>query len=265
MHPYTIASRRLKEFLDDPRTLNVVHYACETFYGFDDTSPTRICAIAVMHVGAKESKVFSIHRFCLDNENFSTTDAESYKSGEIQLLSDFFGYAAEQGSHARWLHWNMNSESYGFAHLEHRYKQLFKTEPFHIPEANRLDLDDCFQGIYGQFYMCDPKLVNLIKQNGLPKKDMMSGDKEAYAFTAGKWKEIHDSAHDKVGIIYELSELASLWKLRTHVPTWRAHFSGWLHALIVDHPIRFAIGAIVGTIGLIASIIQIVSALPHPK
>ncbi len=119
MHPYTRGTTNLKLFLSDYRTLNVVHYACESFYG--KTAPTRICAIAVNHAGSKSSRVFSIHKICIEKSLSADAvlkDPKLYETLEKQLLEDFFEYAKEQGQAARWLNWNMNSETYGFAHLE---------------------------------------------------------------------------------------------------------------------------------------------------
>jgi hypothetical protein len=265
MHPYTRATQSLKTFLNDERVLNVVHYACESFYG--KVGPTRVCAISVMHVGAGESKVFSIHKYVLDN---GITDSKSlladealYKQAEQRLLEDFFKYAQEQGTAARWLNWNMNSESYGFAHLEQRYKQISGQSAWHIPEANRLDLDTVLGNIYGPFYMCDAKLLNLVKQNGLMKQNFRSGAEEAFAFLSADWKAIHESTHEKVGLIYAIAELALRYKLRTHIPTLWAHLSGWFSAQVEEHPIRFWTAIGITVIGLVASIIQIVSTRFH--
>lgn len=64
MHPYTVAADNLKRFMHEPQSLNVVHYACETFYG--KQGPTRISAVAVKH--PSETKLFSIYRYCLDHD-----------------------------------------------------------------------------------------------------------------------------------------------------------------------------------------------------
>lgn len=238
MHPYSIATRSLKLFLSEPQVLSIVHYACESFY--NKREPTRICAIAVKH--PTESKVFSIHQYCVETNTAPedlVTDAGKFAEAEQKLLEQFFQYAANQGEHARWLHWNMNSQNYGFAHLESRYKTLVGRPAFHIPESKRLDLDATLQEIYGQPYMCDPKLVNLVKQNGLMRKHFLSGDREASSFLAGKWQEIEDSAQDKVEIIFQVANLALRKKLKTHIGYFQANIGNWLGAVISEHPIVF--------------------------
>lgn len=177
-----------------------------------------------------------------------------YREAELELLQQFFQYAQSQGEHAKWLHWNMNSPSYGFAHLEHRYKMLSGLEaPFHIPERNRLDLDATMQWIYGQYYMCNPKLLDVVKRNRLEKNDMLSGDVEAFAFINGDWHEIEESAHSKVAVIYEIAQLAQQRKLITHTPNWRAHMGGWIDSTRTDHPVVFW----ATTLGAISAILSI--------
>jgi len=220
-----------------------------------------------MNVGAGESKVFSIHKYCHQN-NISGSeslvqDPTEYEKAEKVLLQEYFSHVSLQGAHGRWLNWNMNSDTYGFAHLEERYKQLFSSDGYHVPDENRLDVDRVLEDIYGHRYMCDPKLMNIIKLNGLPKQAILSGDREAFAFMAGQWKQIHDSAHDKVGIINQIAHLAHQGKLVTHTPNWRAHLVGWVKAKSTDHPIQFWLTAGAGIIGFIASIIQIVTTFPH--
>lgn len=265
MHPYSEATQKLHTFLSDPRTLNVVHYACESFYG--KTSPIRVCAISVMNVQSGNSSVMSVHRYCLDHNIVNPAellqDADEYKKAETWLLEEFFDYAKKQGDAGRWLHWNMNSESFGFAHLEQRYKQLTVNEPYHISAPNRLDLDDALGKIYGQNYMCDMKMLNIVKQNALSKQNFKTGSEEAFAFSAADWKLIHDSTHEKIAHILAIARLASSHNLKTHTPNWKAHLGGWFAAQRHDHPLITLFSAGLTLIGFVASVMQILSALPH--
>lgn len=207
---------RFEEFLSQSHLLYSVHYACETFYYVEGS--TRVSAVATKNRHSQQSRVFSVFNYV---QAHSVDPLELlrqpalYDAAEYSLLEQFFNYIAAQGAFANWLHWNMSTDTFGFAHLEARYRRL-GGKPAVVAEANRLDLAAILHDIYGSHYMCDPKMVNLAKVNDLIGNYFMTGDKEAFAFIAAKWKDIHNSAREKASLILEIAELARSLKLRTH-------------------------------------------------
>ncbi|MBK8225508.1 MAG: hypothetical protein IPK73_31230 [Candidatus Obscuribacter sp.] len=233
--------------------MNSVHYACEPFY--DVTPPTRIAAIAVKNAESNETKIFSVFKYANElsiplNELATATE---YARVEKKVLDEFYRYVNDEGrNNARWLHWNMNSETFGFPVFENRYRALGGT-PIEILDANKLDLDSVIQDIYGQQYICHPKFLNLLRHNHLGGSNYRSGDREAFAFLAGKWEEIHNSVQEKPSIILEIAKLAHERKLKTHISNFRAHFWGWIESQQTDHPIMFWV-TLLGVLGSFVTI-----------
>lgn len=254
MHRYTRATNKLAQFLNEPNLLNSIHYACEPFCYV--TPPTRVAAIAVKNAESNETKIFSIFKYA--NEMgiplANLTDPDNYAKAEKKLLEGFYQYVEDQGkNNARWMHWNMNSETYGFPVFENRFKILGGT-PMEIPDNNKLDLDAVVQDVYGQHYICHPKLLNLIRHNHLGGQNFKSGDQEAFAFLAGRWEEIHNSTQEKPSVILEIAKLAHEHKLKTHVSNFKAHIGGWFDSQRTDHPAAFWTATVLGGIGSIVSI-----------
>ena len=113
---------------------------------------------------------------------FPKTNVESnYDAIEKSLLQRFYTFLRERRK-KYWIHWNMRNLTYGFEHLEHRYRLLCKTEPPSVPIEVRLDLNDILIERYGSDYASPPRMKNLMLLNGGLDIRFLEGAQEAEAF-----------------------------------------------------------------------------------
>ena len=113
---------------------------------------------------------------------FPKTNVESnYDAIEKSLLQRFYTFLRERRE-KYWIHWNMRNLTYGFEHLEHRYRLLCKTEPPSVPIEVRLNLNDILIERYGSDYASPPRMKNLMLLNGGLDIRFLEGAQEAEAF-----------------------------------------------------------------------------------
>ena len=78
----------------------------------------------------------------------------------------------------------MRNVTFGFEHLEHRYRVLTGKEPPSILVEVRINLNDVLKARYGSDFVPDPKILALMELNGGKVQGFLSGKEESEAFKA---------------------------------------------------------------------------------
>jgi len=193
----------LERMLSHPDTALVVHYSCESFDDRPDGKSQRITSIAARNLASGQTQSFSIHQVAeLQHVEFSQIELQ-YDVLERKMLDSFFEFVRTHAGH-QWIHWNMRDINYGFIALEHRYAVLGGS-PCKIDEANKFDLARCAIDLYGYNYANHPRLENVITINGIGSRGFLVGAKEAEAFKAKRYVELHQSTLRKVDILSNIA------------------------------------------------------------
>ncbi|MCX9899644.1 hypothetical protein [Klebsiella pneumoniae] len=117
---------------------------------------------------------------------------------ELELLSQFYKFIRDRRDKF-WVHWNMRNLTYGFEHLEHRYRVLGGKDACVIAVERRLNLNDLLADRYGADYAKHPKMLSLMDQNGGRHRDFLGGKEEVEAFENKEFLRMHTSTLSKVG------------------------------------------------------------------
>ena len=188
----------LFEFDDD---VWVIHYASSNFEDY----PIRIGSIVLRRLTNNQ-----IYSFSMNNE-------ERDDNKEKQILEDFFKHIKSNPS-AKYLHWNMRGNSYGFAVIQNRFKDLFPNNgmPFIVSDKEKYDLSYILVEIYGDSYIDHPRLKTLIEKNSLNAKYFLEGKAEAEAFENQEFSKIGLSMECKVNNLADIANLAHKKQLKTN-------------------------------------------------
>src|ERR1700730_12985432 len=137
-----------KEVKKHPDRFYIIHYSSQSLYdeGLDGLSP-RITSIVVMHFPTRQTVSFALHAVAESISIPKEDVAKSYDRIERALLERFYDFIRDRRE-KYWVHWNMRNLTYGFEHLEHRYRLLTGQEPPHIPVEVRLNLNDILKERY---------------------------------------------------------------------------------------------------------------------
>src|SRR5271154_3270768 len=82
----------------------------------------------LMHYSTRQTVSFALHAVA-ESLGISKNEVEShYDEIEKVLLERFFAFLRDRRE-KYWVHWNMRNLTFGFEHLEHRYRSLCKAEP----------------------------------------------------------------------------------------------------------------------------------------
>ena len=167
-----------------------------------------------MFYSTRQTVCFSMHSIAEELGISRANVAESYDQIEEALLSRFFKFAQDHFEKC-WLHWNMRNTVYGFEHLEHRYRVLFKTDPPIVPFEVRVNVSDVLKYKYGPDYAPDPRMLKLMELNGRKDPRFLSGSDEAGAFKRQEFIRMNSSTISKVEFFRYVIDLASKGKLKT--------------------------------------------------
>jgi hypothetical protein len=198
-----------------PDRFYIIHYSSQSLYdeGVDGLSP-RITSIVVMHYATRQTVSFALHAVA-ESITISKDGVEShYNDIEKELLKRFFDFLRDRRE-KYWIHWNMRNLTFGFEHLEHRYRSLCKNEPPSVPIEVRLNLNDILSERYGSDYANDPKMKNLMLLNGERDLRFLEGHQEAEAFVKREFIRMHNSTICKVEFFRRVIRLAINGKLHT--------------------------------------------------
>jgi hypothetical protein len=193
--------KEISSLFQSDNNIWVIHYASSNFENY----PIRIASIALRRL--KNNQIFS----------FSMNDTEYDDGKEKQILKAFFEHIKSDPL-AKYLHWNMRDDSYGFAVIQNRFKALFPNEelPFLISDQDKYDLSRILIEIYGDNYIDDPKLKTLIEKNSLNSKYFLEGEDEAEAFKNKQFSKIARSTKCKVNNLADLADLVYKKNLKTN-------------------------------------------------
>ncbi len=207
------ALHKLEMLLEQPGTVNVIHYACESFDSPNSRTSPRISAIAVRRMDGGQTDTFSVD---LQAKLLGIDPSEiqaNFETIERSLLCKFYSYVI-MNLDDNWLHWNMRDTTYGFKALANRYRALGQ-EPTTIPDRQLYGLSSILAEIYGERYANHSKMERMFKLNGISHPDFLSGKNEATAFTSGEFSAIRRSTLRKTDGIEALAKQARRGSLKT--------------------------------------------------
>jgi hypothetical protein len=208
-----------KKFFSDvgehPDRFYIIHYSSQSLFDAESgaLSP-RITSIVVRHYTSGQTVSFSMHTTA-EYLAIAPDEVEArYDEIERELLTHFYDFARDRRE-KYWVHWNMRNVTFGFEHLEHRYRVLTRREPPSIPIEVRINLNDVLKNRYGSDYAPDPKMLSLMGINGGKVQGFLSGKEEAEAFKAKDFIRMNTSTIAKVGFFSFVISSALNGKLKT--------------------------------------------------
>lgn len=149
----------------NPENFYIVHYSCQSLNDDNEGLSPRITSIGVTHFATEQTVSFSTHAIA-EEMGISREDVQGqFDRVEQKLLKDFYGFVRDRRDKF-WIHWNMRNLTYGFEHLEHRYRALGGMDAAVIPVERRINLNDMLARRYGPDYAGHPKMKNLMEING---------------------------------------------------------------------------------------------------
>ncbi len=158
-----------------PDRFYIVHYSSQSLFDGDAGAyAPRITSVVVRHYQSGQTVSFSMHTVA-EYLKVPWEDIEDrYDDIERELLTQFYDFARDRREKF-WVHWNMRNVTFGFEHLEHRYRVLIGKEPPSIPVEVRLNLNDILKHRYGDDYAPDPRMPSLMDLNGGRVQGFLSG------------------------------------------------------------------------------------------
>lgn len=209
------ARDKLSALLAHPPSVYAIHYACQSFDEAPEAGGSlRAVCIAVRQFDSGQVTTFSIAKIAELARIAPDTIPHYLDYLERTMLGEFYAFVhATRG--ARYVHWHMRDDRFGFAALEHRLTVL-KGRPEHIPDEHRIDLARLIPDIYGDgFVDGSAKLHALGERNDLSMSGFLHGADEADAVTAGRYRDVLASTLTKVRLIAEIAERANAKTLAT--------------------------------------------------
>jgi len=204
----------IQEVKKHPENFYVIHYSCQSLYDDNEALSPRITSIAISHVGTEQTVSFSTHSIAEELHIPRENVLERFDEVERALLAGFYGFVRDRRDRY-WVHWNMRNLTYGFEHLEHRYRVLGGNDASVIPVERRLNLNDIFADRYGGNYAPHPKLKSLMEQNGGVHRHFLAGEEDVQAFRNNEFIRMHNSTLCKVGFLQGVIRKLLNGKLRT--------------------------------------------------
>jgi hypothetical protein len=209
----------IREVKAKPEHFVVVHYSCQSLYDDNEDLSPRITSIAVEYFANEQ--VVSLSTHALAEELGICRDKVPERLDEVEklLLERFYAFVREHRD-LYWVHWNMRNLTFGFEHLEHRFRILHRSDPPSIPVERRLNLNDLLAMRYGKSYANDPKLQDLMELNGGVHRHFLTGKDEVEAFKKNEFIRMHNSTLCKVGFMQSVMRKMTTGRLRTRSKGW---------------------------------------------
>ncbi|WP_269219781.1 hypothetical protein [Brevundimonas vesicularis] len=248
-------------FWDDikkhPDRFYIIHYSSQSLFdaeamgGAGALSP-RITSVVARHFESGQTVSFSTHTVA-EYLGISWDDVEArYDDIERELLTQFYDWARDRRERY-WVHWNMRNVTFGFEHLEHRYRVLVKKEPPSIPVEVRINLNDALKYRYGNDYAADPRMLSLMNLNGPRLQGFLTGAEEAEAFKAKDFIRMNASTIAKVGFFSFVISSSLKGKLKTA----GRGFVNFVDRILESRKNRVT-AAVAAVVGLAVAVVQLV-------
>jgi len=245
------SSNFFSEVRKKPENFYIVHYSCQSLNDDNEGLSPRITSIGVTHFATEQTVSFSTHAIA-EEMHISREDVLArFDDVELKLLQDFYGFVRDRRDKF-WVHWNMRNLTYGFEHLEHRYRVLGGKDAPVIPVERRINLNDMLSRKYGPGYAKHPKMASLMELNGGIHRHFLSGAEELQAFQNSEFIRMHNSTLSKLGFFHQVIRKAASGKLKT---------ASRGYGILLD---RLFESRTAKAVGLMASIIGIVLVLWTP-
>ena len=204
----------IKEVKRHPENFYLIHYSCQNLNDDNDALSPRITSIAITHYSTEQTVSFSTHSIAEELRISRDSVRDRFDEVEKELLGSFFSFVRDRRD-KYWVHWNMRNLTYGFEHLEHRYRALGGRDEVVIPVERRLNLNDLLADRYGKDYAKHPKLPSLMELNGGMHRDFLRGEEEVRAFQNDEFIKMHKSTLCKLGFFHSVIRKMSTGKLHT--------------------------------------------------
>ena len=219
-----------KSLKKEANRLLVIHYSCQSLNDGNEGYSPRITSIAVLHVGSSTMHSFSIHLVAEIKRIMRDQIQGHYDDLEAEMLRNFYSFVHEHQDH-NWLHWNMSNINYGFETIEHRFQVLTNEVPPKIADSHRFNLSTLAAKAYGNNYVDDPKMINLMKLNGGEHRDFLSGKDEVAAFERQEYLKLHKSTMTKVYFFRKVFNKLVAKKLKTQHSNFPARLNSMVESL----------------------------------
>lgn len=213
MSVYTSGSF-IKRVKSHPEDFYIIHYSCQSLYDDNEALSPRITSIAVDHYATEQAVSFSTHSIAEELHIPRESVRERFDEVERKLLQDFYAFVRDRRD-KYWVHWNMRNLTFGFEHLEHRFRVLTGHDGPVIPVERRLNLNDLLADRYGGGYAKHPKLLSLMELNGGVHRHFLNGMEEVQAFQNNEFIRMHNSTLSKIGFLHIVVRKLVHGKLKT--------------------------------------------------
>ncbi|MGE3712478.1 MAG: hypothetical protein AB7G35_22775, partial [Hyphomicrobiaceae bacterium] len=231
------AGRQVADLFAARDRVFAIHYASQQLRRDQRELTPPVAAIAVRNVGTGVGRVFSIKAEA-DNAGINLSPAlvqSTLRRLEYSLLFNFNDFLASNPD-ARFVHWYMRDDKFGFPALEHRYRKVqadlnhdllgprsvavaapfgysSRQAPFPVVVADdrKVDLARLVRMLHGGGFI---SLKDLADRNGLSHAELIDGQHEPEAFEAGNHARLQWSTSTKARLIAELLSLVRQEGLR---------------------------------------------------
>ena len=204
----------IKGIKRSPEDFFLIHYSCQSLYDDNEALSPRITSIGITHYATEQTVSFSTHAVAEEKAIPREEVKDRFDEVELKLLQDFYAFVRDRRDKF-WVHWNMRNLTYGFEHLEHRYRVLGGNDASVIPVERRLNLNDTLADRYGSGYANHPKLKSLMELNGGIHRHFLTGEEEVQAFQNNEFIRMHNSTLSKLGFLHLAIRRFVKGKLRT--------------------------------------------------
>jgi len=241
----------LKQLRRHPENFYIIHYSCQSLYDDNEALSPRITSIAITHYATEQTVSFSTHSIAEELNIPREGVKDRFNEVELKLLSEFYLFVRDRRDKF-WIHWNMRNLTYGFEHLEHRYRVLGGDNAAIIPVERRINLNDMLSQRYGSNYASHPKLKSLMELNGGVHRHFLTGEEEVKAFQNDEFIRMHNSTLAKIGFFH--SVLRKLIKGKLHTAS---RGFGIMLDRIFEHRLAKIVGAIATILTITVAVWQL--------
>ena len=204
----------MSEIRNRPENFYLIHYSCQSLYDDNEALSPRVTSIAITHYATEQTLSFSTHAVAEELRIGRDEVIDRFDEVEKELLRIFYAFVRDRRDRY-WVHWNMRNLTFGFEHLEHRYRTLGGLDASVIPVERRLNLNDLLADRFGNKYASHPKMKSLMELNGGIHRHFLNGEEEVQAFRNNEFIRMHNSTLCKVGFFYHVIRKLLTGRLKT--------------------------------------------------